>query len=222
MSSPSNPQRRSYWLKTLLEWHWISSGLCLIGLLVFAITGITLNHAADIEAKPAITHLQAVLPTNLLDQLQIQTKLPAAQRTTSAASAPPTPLPLPLDLQTWLDKNWKLKTQSYLVDWSDEEVYLAMPRPGGDAWLRVDLADGAVEYERTQRGWVAYFNDLHKGRHTGEAWSWFIDIFAAACFVFCLTGLVIMKMHAVNRPFTWPVVGFGLLIPLLLALLFIH
>ena len=38
--------------KTLLRWHWISSALCLIGMLGFAITGFTLNHAADIEAQP--------------------------------------------------------------------------------------------------------------------------------------------------------------------------
>jgi hypothetical protein len=54
------------------------------------------------------------------------------------------------------------------------------------------------------------------------AWSWFIDIFAAACLVFCITGLFILKMHAGNRPFTWPMVGLGLVLPALLALLFIH
>ena len=49
----------------------------------------------------------------------------------------------------------------------EDEVYLSLPRPGGDAWLRLNLADGEIEYERTDRGWLSYFNDLHKGRHTG-------------------------------------------------------
>ncbi len=86
----------------------------------------------------------------------------------------------------------------------------------------MSLGDGEVEYERTDRGWISYLNDLHKGRHTGAAWSWFIDIFAAAALVFSITGLFILKMHAGNRPFTWPMVGMGLVIPVLLALLFIH
>ena len=43
-----------------------------------------------------------------------------------------------------------------------------------------------------------------------------------ACLVFSVTGLFILKMHAARRPFTWPMVGLGLLVPLLLALLFIH
>ena len=48
-------RRRSYWLKTLHEWHWVSSAICLIGMILFSVTGFTLNHAGQIEAKPAIT-----------------------------------------------------------------------------------------------------------------------------------------------------------------------
>jgi uncharacterized protein len=101
-------------------------------------------------------------------------------------------------------------------------IYLSLPRPGGDAWLRIMRDTGEFEYELTERGWISYLNDLHKGRNTGLAWSWFIDIFAAACLVFSITGLLILKMHALKRPSTWPMVGLGLLVPLLLTLLFIH
>ena len=43
-----------------------------------------------------------------------------------------------------------------------------------------------------------------------------------ACLVFAITGLFILKFHAAKRPSTWPVVAAGLVMPLLLALLFIH
>jgi len=33
---------------------------------------------------------------------------------------------------------------------------------------------------------------------------------------------LILKFHAANRPFTWPMVGLGILIPAVIALLFIH
>ena len=108
------------------------------------------------------------------------------------------------------------------MEWSEDEAYVPMPQPGGDAWLRIGLLDGDAEYEHTRRGWISYFNDLHKGRHTGAAWSLFIDVFAVACLVFCLTGLFILQMHAGRRPMTWPMVGLGLLIPALLALLLVH
>jgi hypothetical protein len=99
---------------------------------------------------------------------------------------------------------------------------VALPRPGGDAWLRIDLASGEAEYERTDRGWISYLNDLHKGRHTGAAWSLFIDVFSVACIVFCVTGLVLLQLLANGRPSTWPLVALGVVVPALLAIFFIH
>jgi hypothetical protein len=213
MTSPStDPRRRSYWLKTLHEWHWVSSALCLIGMLLFAVTGFTLNHAGQIESRPRIERGEASIPGDLRDLLvQAQQAAPSRDRA-----------PVPPALASWVRAQWGLEADGREAEWSPDEVYVSLPRPGGDAWVRVALADGQAEYERTERGWIAYLNDLHKGRNTGAAWSWFIDIFAAACLVFTITGLFILKMHAGNRPFTWPMVGMGLVIPMLLALLLIH
>ncbi|NYT37807.1 hypothetical protein ERD78_13075 [Allopusillimonas soli] len=206
----SDSTRRAYWLKTLHRWHWISSALCLIGMIIFAATGITLNHAASIESAPQVQSLVAQLPDAMLDQIQ------------SDGGAAPRKAPLPATLRAWLKHELSVEAGSRDAEWSEDEIYLSLPRPGGDAWLAVDLASGEVEYELTTRGWVSYLNDLHKGRNTGVVWRWFIDIFAAACLVFSLTGLFLLKMHAGGRFATWPVVGLGVLIPALLALLFIH
>jgi hypothetical protein len=211
MAAPSASANRSAWLKQLHQWHWISSALCLIGMLLFSVTGITLNHAADIAAQPEVTLRKGQLPAPLLQRLR-----PAADEEEERKA------PLPPELRGWLADALQLRLDERDAEWSPEEIYLPLPRPGGDAWLRVQRDSGAVEYELTERGWISYFNDLHKGRHTGTAWSWFIDIFAVACLVFSITGLLILKMHATNRPSTWPMVGLGLLLPLLLALLFIH
>lgn len=211
MPAPQDNRRRAYWLKTLHQWHWISSALCLLGMLLFSITGITLNHASQIEAKPVVDSREANLPEPLHQLVQAQIAAGGqGQRV------------LPAELRAWMREQWSLDVSENEAEWSNEEVYLSLPRPGGDAWLRIDSADGLVEYEVTDRGWISYFNDLHKGRHTGVAWSWFIDIFAVAALLFSLTGLFILKMHAANRPFTWPVVGLGVIVPLLLAMLFIH
>ena len=32
-------QRRGYWLRTLHQWHWISAAVCLVGMLLFSVTG---------------------------------------------------------------------------------------------------------------------------------------------------------------------------------------
>ena len=204
-------QRRSAWLRTLTQWHWISSGLCLIGMLLFALTGITLNHAATIGATPRIETVEAQLPETLLESLRAQARSQAADGA-----------PLPRALGEWLDSRVPRPVAGLAAEWSEDELYLAMPHPGGDAWLSIDLLSGELLYEDTDRGWISYFNDLHKGRNTGVVWRWFIDVFAVACVVFCLTGLLLLQMHSSRRRSTWPLVGLGLLLPLLLALLFIH
>ena len=198
------------WLKQLHQWHWISSALCLVAMLLFSFTGITLNHASQIESKPVVVNRKATLPAPL------QAELRAFAKAHADAKAP-----LPPALATWAEHTFSIDVRAVVAEWSPDDAYLPLPRPGGDAWLRM-AADGAAEYEKTDRGWISWLNDLHKGRNAGTAWSWFIDLFAVACLVFCITGFLILKMHAVNRRATWPVIGFGILLPLLLALLFIH
>jgi hypothetical protein len=209
VSDTQKASSRAYWLKTLHQWHWISSALCLVGMLLFAFTGITLNHAADIGAEPKVQQIVLQLPQALQAAL-----MPKDEEPESAS--------LPLDVRRWLAQSLAVDLPDAAAEWSPEEIYLSLPRPGGDAWLRIERESGSVEYERTDRGWVSYFNDLHKGRHTGVAWKWFLDIFSVACLVFCITGLFILKFHATSRPSTWPMVGMGLVAPLLLVILFVH
>ncbi len=200
-------QSRGFWLRTLHQWHWISSAVCLVGMLLFAATGITLNHAAKIEATPQVDNRQLELPAAVLGQLG----------TREDGNAP-----LPRAARQWLDAELDISIGGRAAEWSPEEIYLSLPRPGGDAWLSIDRESGVVEFESTSRGAVSYLNDLHKGRNAGPAWGWFLDVFAVACLVFCITGLFLLHLHARQRRMTWPLVGLGLMIPLLIALLLIH
>ncbi|QIG79205.1 PepSY-associated TM helix domain-containing protein [Stakelama tenebrarum] len=207
--------RKAFWLKQLHTWHWMSSAISLIGLLLFAFTGITLNHAADIEASPAIAEHGATLPAPLLEQIAAQSDAAAI------ADAHDGRAPLPAPVRRWLEGNLPMGASGE-AEWMPDEVYLARPRPGGDGWIAIDRATGAITAETTDRGWIAYLNDLHKGRNAGSAWAWFIDIFAVACFVFALTGLVLLQLHARNRRSTWPLVAAGLVLPALVAIFLIH
>ncbi len=198
---------RGWWLKQLHSWHWISAALSLTAMLLFAITGITLNHAASIGAKPVVVEKSGTLPRPLLHML-------------SAPHAADAPLPVPVAkaivAAVGLDPAGKP------VEWSETDAYVALPRPGGDGWVSIARATGAITAETTDRGWISYLNDLHKGRNAGAAWFWFIDVFAGACILFTLTGLLLLQLHARHRPSTWPIVAAGLALPVLLAILFIH
>ena len=208
-TQPRRAQRkaRAWWLKQFHTWHWISAAVSLIGMLLFAVTGLTLNHAGSIDASPVVTSRAAQLPPSLLRIVQAP----------HAADAV-----LPKAVTDDLDRAIGLDASGKAGEWSDDEVYVALPRPGGDAWLSIDRATGKVSAEITDRGWVSYLNDLHKGRNAGAVWFWFIDLFAVACIVFTLTGLLLLQIHARHRRLTWPLVALGLAVPVVIAILFIH
>lgn len=207
-NDPAEVVQRKYRLRIIIAWHWISSAISLVGMMLFAITGITLNHASQISAKPDVQTQTAELPPHLQELLQV------TQAEDKAA--------LPGKLAAWLGEQFPKPIGQRQAEWSEYEVYLSMPGPGSDAWLAIDRETGEVEFEQTQRGWISYFNDLHKGRNTGPAWKWVLDLFAIATLVFCLTGLLLLIEHARRRSLTWPLVGLGLIAPWLVAILMIH
>ncbi|MBS3797541.1 PepSY-associated TM helix domain-containing protein [Pseudoalteromonas sp. BDTF-M6] len=191
----------------LKAWHWISSAVCLIGMLLFAITGITLNHAGSIESQAQVTQVEAQVPDAILTQL-VNTN----QREQ-----------LPHGFSSWYTQQTKQALAANAqVQWSDFELYVAMPNAGSDRWFTVALDTGEFYQEATDRGVMAYFNDLHKGRNTGIWWSLFLDLFSIACIVFSLTGLLLLKRYAKGRKSTWPLVLAGLGIPALILAIPAH
>lgn len=192
--------------RQMQQWHWVSAALCLAALLLFSFTGITLNHAGSIGAAPEISRATDTLPEAL------RAGLPAAEGEQ----------PLPEELGRWLEQRFDIDAGNRSAEWSADEVYVSAPTPGRDAWLAIDRATGEVQFEATSRGWLAYLNDLHKGRHTGEVWKWFIDLVAVACLVFAVTGLALLMLAARQRRSTWPTVGAGVGLVVLLAVFFAH
>ncbi|MDU0355329.1 PepSY-associated TM helix domain-containing protein [Paraglaciecola aquimarina] len=190
------------------QWHWISAAICIVGMLFFSWTGITLNHAADIPAKSDITTIEADLPAALLTAWQTTDKTEAM---------------LPPNIRQYLSAEYQLHIAASLVgELSDGEFYLPMVNPGVDAWLSIDIESGELIYEKTDRGWISFFNDLHKGRYTNTAWVWFIDGFAVCSVIFCLSGLWLLYKQAAFRLSTWPIVALGVLLPLVIILLSLH
>lgn len=178
-------------------------------MLLFATTGITLNHAGDISAEPKTTKQTIKVEGTALAAIQHAVPEGAKQ-------------PLPASVQHIAKKRLGIDVAGKDGEWSEYEVFVALPRPGGDATLTIDRKSGETTYESTDRGWIAFFNDLHKGRNAGPAWGWFIDLFAVSCLTFTITGLLLLQLHARTRPSTWPLIGFGLLLPVLLILLLLH
>jgi hypothetical protein len=187
--------------------HWISAAVCFTALMLFTITGITLNHASAIGSTPEVTTREATLPEALRAELSAPAESDA---------------PVPAGIARWIEREFGIRAPQASTEWSDEELYLSAPGPGRDAWVSIDRESGAAKFEATDRGWVSYFNDLHKGRNTGLAWVVFIDVVAAACLFFSLTGLILLQIQARQRRSTWPLVVGGTVLVLGLMIFFVH
>lgn len=195
-------------LMTIRKWHWMSSALCFMCMLLFSVTGITLNHAEDIESEPKVVRIAGQLPEALLPQLLIKTE----QKT----------IELPAVIHDWLHQHKAINLNAISAEVNGSEIYLPLARPGGDAWLSIDTETGDFEYESTDRGWISYLNDIHKGRNTGKAWIYFMDIFALACIIFSVTGFLLLQRYADTRSQTWPLLIAGLILPIFFMLFLIH
>src|SRR5690349_15174894 len=137
-SSAQVQKARAFWLKHLHQWHWMSAAMCLIGMVLFSITGFTLNHASWIGAKPEVTTQTAQLPAPLLAQLKKTGETDADDKAA-----------LPAPVADWLGETLSVRVAQRETEWSDDEIYVSLPRPGGDAWLTVNLEDGEVTHELT-------------------------------------------------------------------------
>ena len=200
-------RRRMQLYRTMHLWHWISAAVCFAALTLFTVTGITLNHASAISAEPAVSKGGAQVPEVLRGLL--------------AAGAAESTEPPP-GIAAWAEDAFKLSLRNATAEWSEEELYLSAPGPGRDAWVSIDRASGVAKFEKTDRGWLAYFNDLHKGRNTGLTWTIFIDVVAVAVLFFSLTGLVLLWIQARQRTSTWPLVGGGIVLVTALMIFFAH
>lgn len=195
-----------FWRTQFRQWHWISSAICLTGLLLFAATGFTLNHASSFEAKPKTTRIEKTLPADALSALgKAKDKAPLPAAVVAAVQT-----------QTGVDVTGKS------ADVSQDEVFIDLATPGIDASVTIDPTSGDVTYERTTRGVIAILNDLHKGRHAGPVWTLFIDVIAFACVLFAITGFGLLWFYEKNRRITWPLILGGIALPLVLYLLFVH
>ena len=94
--------------------------------------------------------------------------------------------------------------------------------PVVDATLSIDLVTSEAFYERSDNGFIAKLNDLHKGRDAGLAWGILIDLTALAGLIFCLSSLGLLVINAKARATTWPLTTLGVVAPLIAYILFVH
>lgn len=153
--------------------HIYLSMISFIIVLFFSVTGLTLNHADFFQKNTSITQHKGTLEpswVNATDTLKIKK----------------------LEIVEHFRNNYKVK--GAVADFSiyDSEISVTFKAPGYAADVFINRSDASYSLMETNQGLMGFFNDLHKGRDTGKAWLWVIDISAILMTIISLSGLILL------------------------------
>jgi hypothetical protein len=169
------------------------SGFTLV--LLFAVTGLTLNHQDFGWGEPKIRSSTITLPMELLahpDQTALGNQLRGA-----------------------------LGIRSGVTDYHEDadQIQVTFAVPGRRTIATIDRADGKAEIEAETRGLLGKLDDLHKGFDSGPVWYWLIDITAILLTISSLTGMITLLALRARRRSGF-IIG-GLAVVMLLIIYFV-
>lgn len=153
------------WLRWL---HIYISMFCLLAILFFSLTGITLNHP---EWKF----------NNIETQTEVDGTFPSTWKTGTEVD--------------WLQTVEYLRTkyhirgpvQEHQADGNEGTVSFKGPGYAADCFFEVDT--GRYQMTIIRQGIGGVMNDFHRGASSGRAWAWVIDLSGVLLTVVSLTGL---------------------------------
>jgi hypothetical protein len=74
----------------------------------------------------------------------------------------------------------------------DSQISVSYRGPGYESDAYITRETGGYELSQTRGSFIAFMNDLHKGRDTGTAWSLIIDVSAIFLVLISLSGLILL------------------------------
>lgn len=153
--------------------HIYLSMLSFIILLFFAVTGITLNHTEWFADQQSTKNIDGIIKAQWVTEKDTA-KIPK------------------LDIVEYLRNTHKISGAVGEFSIDDYQCAISFNGPGYTADVFINRADGSYEILETRTGIWGVLNDLHKGRDTGKAWAWLIDLSAVLMILVSLTGLIML------------------------------
>jgi hypothetical protein len=184
---------RKAWNTSVAAWsRWLHIYLSMFSFIIvlfFAITGLTLNHVDWFPEQTSVREIDAKLNLSWVNQSDTA-KIPK------------------LTIVEYFRATHGIKglLNDFRID--DRECSISFQGPGYTSDIFISREDGAYHLTETNMGIVAVMNDLHKGRDTGQGWSWIIDFSAIFMSLVSLTGLTLLLFIKKRR-------GNGLIVALI-------
>ncbi|GGZ96887.1 peptidase [Arenicella chitinivorans] len=213
-SVSTSPTRQAWdWTKSdvakrvfkIARWlHIYLSTTALAIVLFFSVTGFTLNHANWFSGAAKTGIDTYTLPDEI-----------------SSALSDPAVFPTALVTEYLRREHGLSHPRSIDHDLELGEVSLDFPLPAGYAFVSILVPDQIIEIEHQSGNLWVLMNDLHKGRHTGAAWSTFIDFSAVIMTLLAVAGILILFQLKKYRNWGLALTIIGVLTPLIWYLLFV-
>ncbi len=190
-------------INTWARWiHIYLSMFSFSALLLFSITGITMNHPLWIADKQKVVMFEGELDTAWV----------VGSDTSSIEKS---------QIVEYLRDLYKIRARLTEFRVEENECSLSFNGPGYTAYGSINRSSGSYELMVTKAGFIAVLNDLHRGSDTGEKWSAVIDISAIFLIVISVTGFImIFFMTKRKTKYLWVAVT-GAITFTLLCLIFV-
>ncbi len=172
----------SHW-GLLLHIYVSMAGFTLV--LLFAVTGLTLNHQDFGWSAPQIAVSDITLPADLVDHPSSES-IGRHLRETIGVRSPVT---------------------DYHED--PDQIQITFAAPGRRTLVTIDRGARKASVEAESRGFLGRMDDLHKGFDSGRPWFWIIDITAILLTVSSLTGMITLLSLKHRRRSGFLVGGLG-------------
>jgi hypothetical protein len=153
--------------------------------LLFAVTGLTLNHQDFGLSAPEIETSEIPVPPDLVDRPSSEA-IGRHLRETIGVRSPVT---------------------NYNED--PDQIQITFAAPGRRTLVTIDRPARKATVERESRGFLGRLDDLHKGFDSGRPWFWIIDITAILLTVSSLTGMITLLSLKHRRRSGFLVGGLG-------------
>jgi hypothetical protein len=143
--------------------------------LLFAMTGLTLNHEDFGLSRPKTTKSAITLTADVLDHPE---RSALGQRLREM-----------------------LGIQSPVTDYREDpdQIQMTFAAPGHRTVVTVNRTQRTGEVETETRGLLGKLDDLHKGFDSGPAWSWVIDLTAVLLTLSAVTGMITLVSFRARR-----------------------
>jgi hypothetical protein len=140
----------------------------LLVMLLFGLTGFTVNHEDWFQATtPRVREQEIKTPVD---------KIAANDR---------------LGIVEHLRGTLKISGAMTGFDDLDNRIFVGFKEPGQTWEVEIEKSSGVTRARQEMFNFIALINNLHRGRYSGTAWRWVIDISAGFIVVACGTGMVL-------------------------------